>query len=539
MAIYQFGPNPAPGAEINPTQNREGAKYRIYNVFKPTITLDEISVRQTKKDEKRFRVEDYASLQYPIIKINDYMIGPSEIDSLKINAQNFLPMITLQLKFENELFLSKNMPKDGDIISVFIRNKSDLLIPIRNDYVITGVSALGKSGSSRGGMSMTLFGELFVPGLRSYFGSAAYLGTSMEVLQEVAQELELGFNTNEQDTDDKQIWYNTGSPEEFINDVCFRAWKNENSFFDCWIDIYYNLNFVNVQKQLLSSEDSVDIAALLGNVDKSWTWGSNTDESKSVQTAKVFSNYPGFRNSSFYILGWKPDHQSTAITFRYGTSIDAAFFEHLDDLYSDPEIKQYWKIKIDPDYDPNKLDNYILLRGRARWDPSINQNELAQANYNYKDIYRQSPWVGIQYTINDAAQEPTQWTGNHHRNYMRAQAHNTINMVELEKLNVEILVQGTNMNIIRGDKLPVALIKIDPKEVRLSYPEAKQIEALDFFYSGWYYVKGFSITFNRSKDTDVFSNFKQTFILTRREWPPPEPVQPIKNTNQEKNNPNI
>lgn len=536
---YKFKPQTSTSTVKKTSQDSEKeSKSRIYNVFKPTVTLDEISVRQTKAEANKFKVEDYASLQYPLIKINDYIIGASEIISLKISSEDFLPTIFLQTSFTNELFLSKNMPKDGDIISIFIRNKSDLLVPIRNDYVITGVSTMMKGGATIGGVNMTFFGELFVPGLKSYLGSAAYTGTSMEVMQQAAQSLELGFNTNEENTNDKQVWYIAGDPKEFIEDLALKAWKDENSFFDVWIDIYYNLNFINVQKQLLSNEDEVDIGVLLGNVDNSWTWGSNTEEQKSVKTAKVFSNYPGFRNSSFYILGWKPDNRSTAITFNFGTSMEASFFEHLEELYSNPESKQYWKIKIDPDYDPHKVDSHILLRGRAHWDGSINDNELAQANYKYKDLYKQAPWLGIQYTISNPDEPHEKWTGNHHQNYLRAQAHNTINNVEIEKLQVNVMVQGTNMNIIKGDKLPIALIKIEPTEVKIAYPEAEQNEALDFFYSGWYYVKGFNITFSQSTDDNVFSNFRHNFVLTRREWPTPVPTEPI-NDVQPKNNENI
>lgn len=536
MATYKFKPTLTLGTTKTSSSDSQ-PKSRIYNVFKPTIVLDEISVRQTKENSKKFRVEDFASLEYPLIKINDYIIGQSEINSLIIKSEDFLPTIILQTSFKNELFLSKNMPKDGDIISIFIRNKSDLLVPVRNDYVITGVSTLGKGGPTGGIINMTFFGELFVPGLKSYLGSAAKIGTSMETLQDTAQSLELGFNTNENDTDDKQVWYIAGDPLEFIEDVTLKAWKDENSFFDSWIDIYYNLNFVNVQKQLLSNEDEVDIGVLLSNVDTGWTWGSNTEENKSVKTPKVFSNYPGFRNTSFYILGWKPDNRSTAITFNFGTSMEASFFEHLDSLYSEPESKQYWKIKIDPDYDPQKVNSHILLRGRAHWDASTNVNELAQANYSYKDLYKQAPWLGIQYTVDNPDAPHTEWTGNHHSNYLRAQAHNTINKAEIEKLQVHIMVQGTNMNIIKGDKLPIALIKMEPTEVKMAYPESDHNEALDFFYSGWYYVKGFNITFSKGVG-ELLSSFRHNFILTRREWPTPVPVEPI-NDVKPKNNENI
>jgi hypothetical protein len=99
--------------------------------------------------------------------------------------------------------------------------------------------------------------------------------------------------------------------------------------------------------------------------------------------------------------------------------------------------------------------------------------------------------------------------------------------VELEKLNVEITVQGTNLNIIRGDKLPIVLIQKDRFENLLVDKKFTKDAAVEFFYTGWYYVKGFNLSWIKTQDP-VFSDFSQTFVLTRREWPAPVPVDAIK-----------
>jgi hypothetical protein len=270
-------------------------------------------------------------------------------------------------------------------------------------------------------------------------------------------------------------------------------------------------------------------AALIGNVPNSFWWGNQNDET--VGTAKVFSNYINFRTSSFFIINWRPINNSSKITFEYGTSSFCSFFEHNNILYEDPETKKYWELEIPPDYDTEKLETHIILRGRASWDPSTGNGETAKANYNYSDIYKRVAWLGTQYTISNPGAENTQWTGNHHRNYMRARVHNLINKVELEKLNVEIEVQGVNLNVIKGDKVPIALIKKDRLEAIKVDEDFSQAEMLDKFYSGWYYVKGFKLQWNNQID-DILSNFSQRFLLTRREWPTPVSAAPRKNENQ-------
>lgn len=527
MADYTFNPSGSSNAPKQSNSNDLGKeKYRIYNVFKPTIILDEMSLQETNPGGKAQKIEDKTSLEFPFIKINDYLVAKGEIDYFQIDSTRRLPTIILTLSFTNDKFFTKEMPKDGDIISVAITNKSDLLIPIRNDYVITGASPLKKSTTVKEGNMVTFFGELFIPGLSGFRGSSAFKMTTMEALKSIAKGLHLGFNTNEENTDDKQMWFISTAYDLSIEEIASRAWKDENSFFDWWIDIYYNFNFVNVQKQLLSSEDEIDIAASLGNIPTEFYWGKGTDQTK--EAPKVFSNFNGYRTTSFYITNWKPINKSTAITYDYGTSVQACFFEHNKVIYEDPNKTKYWSFKIEPAYDPEKVNSHILLRGRAHWDASLNsKTEPAKANYNYLDLYNISPWLGIQYTISNPNDDNSQWTGNHHRNYARSQIQNVLNRVELEKLTVEVSVQGTNLNIIKGDKVPIILIQKDGVENLLVSKDFIADAALEFFYTGWYYVKGFTLSWLRN-DGEVFSQFSQTFMLSRREWPSPIPVQPVK-----------
>lgn len=528
MADYKYNPPAKDNPSPNPGGSENGGA-RIWNVFQSTIVLDELSLPEAPQStEKGQKVENYASMEYPLIKINDYLLSKGEIDLLQIDSNDRVPTITLSATFNNELFLSKNMPKDGDIISVAIRSKADVLKPIRNDYVITGVLTTKRNTNRGGSISITFFGELFLPGWRAYWGDPSKKGTTMEVLKKSAKELGLGFNTNEENTDDKQIWISYDVQSEILDEIVSRAWKDEDSFFDWWIDVYYNFNFVNVQKQLLSSEQQIDEAAVIGNVPMEYYWGA--DESEVAGTAKVFSNYAGFRTTSFFIRNWRPINKSSQISINYGTSIVCNFFEHNNILYEDPSRQKYWELDIAPDYDPDKIDSHILLRGRAKWDASINNDEPARANYDYTDIYKRYPWLGIQYTLTNPDDDQSQWNGNHHKNYMRAQIHNLINLAELEKLNVEIEVQGTNLNIIRGDKVPIVLIKKDRIEGMLVSSDFNTPEVLEFFYSGWYYVKGFSITYSPEDPEEVLSSFSQTFLLTRREWPTPVPTESRNNT---------
>jgi hypothetical protein len=525
MALTIKPNNTAPPKKTTETK---GTVYRIITVFPKTIELDELSL-PAEKTTRAQKTEDSVALEFPLIKINDYIFNRDEIVSFEIDCTEFLPSITLSTISLDQVFLSKEMPKDGDIISIAIRNRSDVLKVIRNDYVITGVHVQRNLTEQKTPVQMTFYGELFIPGLKSQKTVFSYNGTTLEAAMNFARIFGLGFATNEDNTDDKQIWLNANMAGDlFINSLTDRAWKDNQSFYQCWIDLYYNLNFINVNKQLLSAESESDLSPLISNLDKNWNFGATTDQEKTAVTIKVFSNYINFRTSSFYISSWRPFNRSSSITFEIGTKMSCLMFEHNVNLYNNPNSQKYWTIPIEPTYDKDKTNKTILLRGRAAYVTDPKNKDLKRANYSYPNIYEKYPWMGIQYTISNPNDDNLQWDGNHHKNYQVAKVQNLINNKEIDKLNLHVEVNGNNFNVIRGDKMPVILIKTDAVENMRINPDSNFNDMLDLFYSGWYFVKGFSLSWENT--TSIMSGFTQEFILTRREWPAPVPVEPIKIT---------
>ena len=297
--IYPPVKESAPVASGDESVGGGKGKNRIYKILDSTIELDELSLPEEEVERPEV-AQNLASIRFPLIKINDYIVSRTEIDSVTIDSTEFLPKITLQCTFLYKKFISQNMPKDGDIISVAIRNKSNVLRSIRNDYVITGVVSQQNSTKVETSYTMTFFGVLFIPWITSSKYNISFEGTSYEAMFDLAKRTGLGFATNEENTEDKQIWisgYNNLG--EYARETTKKAWKDDQSFYDIWIDIYYNLNFININKQLMSSEEEVDLAAWLNNVDTEYTYGSNLNSP--LDTTKVLSNYDGYKASSFYI----------------------------------------------------------------------------------------------------------------------------------------------------------------------------------------------------------------------------------------------
>jgi hypothetical protein len=515
----------------NYSSDSRGTVNRIITLFNKTIELDELSIAGYDTKDKKHKDEDSISVEFPLIRVNDYMFNRDEIIDMKLDCTEFLPKISLTVRFLHQVFLTKDLPKDGDIISLAIRNRSDVLKIIRNDYVITGTHVLANLTEVKTAVQLTFYGELFVPGLKSQKNDFSFIGTTYEAAKDFAKKYGLGFATNENNTDDKQVWLKANMAGDiYINNLVDRAWRDNQSFYKCWIDLYYNLNFININKQLLSAETEVDLAASVTILDKNWNYGANTEQEKAMPIVKVFSNFINFRTTPFYIKSWRPLNLSSVTTFKLGAKMTCEMFEHNKNVYEDNSKKKYWAVPIEPCYDKEKVNKYILLRGRAKYDPSINKKDLAIANYSYVDLYEKFPWLGVQYTISNPNDNNTQWDGNHHKNYQVARVQNLINNKELDKLNLYIEVNGNNFNIIRGDKMPVVLIKYDSFDNIQINKDVGFNDMLDLFYSGWYLVKGFTLSYSRRIRGSIVSNFTQEFVLTRREWPAPIPIEPIKTT---------
>ena len=81
-----------------------------------------------------------AGIDFPIIKINSYILGYAEINEFSIEIEDFLPHLSLEIETPIDTLSGVNMPKDGDLVSVFLRTTNDDLKPIRADFIIMQIA---------------------------------------------------------------------------------------------------------------------------------------------------------------------------------------------------------------------------------------------------------------------------------------------------------------------------------------------------------------------------------------------------------------
>lgn len=467
---------------------------------------------------------------YPIIRINDMVLGKDDIQSMLISSRGFLPTIELSLKFANTVLISKNMPKDGDMISVFVRTNTSAINYLRNDFIINHVDSNISSKSANN--TVFLRGELFIEGFTSNNNTFGIIGTSKDVMKEIAKKFKMGFAYNDaDDMDDLQNWLCCfSSPQVFIEDVTRHSWKNNMSFFKSWVDLYYNLCFVNVNKFLSSDEnpeDEIDLTFFSSTVALNSLTSSNDKPDDAKPFLKVFSNFDSFKGSSFYISKWHPVNRSNSLSSGYSNIIHS--FTHNQNVYIENKDNCEDTLIVNPVYDTSKLDSYIILRGRAKYDENANpDNEQARVNYSMQNTYINHIWSGVEYKMDkdENSSSNNTWSGNVHHNYHNAAYQNEINDIELNKLYIEVVCDGLCLQVMRGERVPVFLKYNTPLDKNISPDDP----GFNRFYSGYYIVDSIEYKYNGKVKTG-YSSFSTIMSLKRREWPTPEAIKSDSNDN--------
>jgi hypothetical protein len=507
----------------------------IRSLLDPKIKIDRLEVEDlftgtsdklppSKKNVATGHQEQESlGVQYPFVQINSYVFDPAEIRYFNIDATNFLPSITFTFELtKSDAFRTQSYPKDGDIVSVFLRAKNNAFKPIRNDYVIINVSSSPGGVENMGGTT-TITGELFIPHIKDQL-IKSYTGNSFDVLQNIAKDLQLGFATNETSTDDSQVWINPGDTwEQHIKQIVDSCWKDEDSFYTCFIDVYYHLNFINVNNQL--GDGGQMAAGIFDDISRVGYYPNDvaTVEESQVPTVKFLGNLDNLNKTNMFIRNYETINMSSQLHEKEGYKQYLQFF--------DRKSLKCWSIFVDPKTTDGAENKKIILKGRTfpKKEDQKDAQGKSPSELDYWKHQNQYRWMGIQ-------------TKNVHDKYLYATVNNKRNLKELQKLFLKVNVNRWNPNIYNGERIPLLLItQVDKSKASLDAQgtDAEAVQkspgepaVLDQFYSGWYMVHGMSITWdsdNSQYSTDKKANmsatpapaFFQTFTMTRREWPTP------------------
>lgn len=412
----------------------------------------------------------------PFVVINGVNVQPADISFLRIYNDRFLPEIEMIFQDPTNKIFDSEFPLDQQVISILIKSNEHLLMSIRMDFWITDFTSVkNKSGNSEN-KTYNLYGKLNVPYIVK---NTSIKGSSYEVLQKLAEEADLGFASNIENTNDSMTWINCGIDyiREQIPEIVKRAYIDDNTFVWAYVDFWYNLNYVDIEKQLnISTKNDEGLPSF------SYATGKDTT------IPLILSNHPNYNATNQFIDKFNLVNNSTQVNYEIGYNPHIYYYSIKD--------KELSNLLLDTISSKGVNNDKIVLKGQPN-DNKYMQNQ--QKNYFLGKID----------------------TDNAHKNYLYAEKSNEQNLDFFQKLMMTVVLKKSNFQLYRFQPINVELYKLtelDSNPGAVSVKEAittnvdkyKKNERL----SGDWIITGINYTYTKNQKRD---ELVQEITLARRE----------------------
>ena len=431
----------------------------IVNIFQPTLKAKQIKFTLPPQEDQQKEIAQGIGTM-PFVWYNSYEIHHDDISFLQMSTSGVLPSVKIVFRDSMNMMKDKGFPLDDSKISIFVNPRSQQLKPIHMDFKIIKFNVNGSTYTLSGVIDAN---KLYVKNFKSLSKM-----TSFQALKSIAQEVGLGFNTNIDDTNDKMTWINTGQKTfEFIDSIVETSYKSDETYLLSYIDLNYNLNYVDLEKEL-----SRDISKELGVANIGIEDVVKLDDQEKV--AKLFlTNDFAMQNSNNYFTEYKVINNSTSVSLAEGYLTKVKFYD---------ELKKDFLV-FDIDAITSKGDKNIILKGSPQDESFFEEN------------------VNLVYTgklDND----------NMHKNYHYSYIQNQRNISELQKIGLEVSMKTPNYNLYKFQKIHVMISN------QASTPSASHTNNR---LSGEWFIIDLIYRFDGSKYTQIIKLIKRELDLSPEE----------------------
>ena len=502
---------------------------------------------------------------YPLIRINDHYYIDNDIKYFSLESVGFIPTIELILECKFNDILKVNAIKDGDICSVFINPGHGTVKSYRGDFQITHVK-IPKIDQFKiaGSIKVKILGELYIPSLYNTNLGVEIPGRAKRILEtiwkgsqgenagkssrdaliEMSAKLGLGFFFSDpENTNDLQFWNKYDSDDQltggdapnlkYLKYVSKHAYKNFESFYDCWIDPRYGLSFINIAQMLGGSglDEEIDLAVFnstlvagkLADAENRETTDSEKFENPKPQL-KILTNF-GTEESTetaFLVTSYGENNDST-ITNEFGFTTKNYYSIQNPGIsnVSEGSITDSYCIPVNND----KLKNgFYIMAG-----PGQNLTYTQANNGSFVKQHNSVKGGSLIPVISDVDTntmkegDNSTTSGNVNKYFKVAEEHNKLCNKWLLKKTISVTLNGCNLQLMRGEKIPM-LLK-DNFTPEINFMQANSDE--DYIYqqilpqgSGWFIIHDIKWIYNNNIHKHG-TPWRTELTLTRREWPIP------------------
>jgi predicted chitinase/LAS superfamily LD-carboxypeptidase LdcB len=451
--------------ESGDTSRDDFSPIGISQIFSPTIKPIPIILDASTKSKKQ-RKDFLTGLgTVPFIYYNGIQIEHKDIIYFELYHEGMLPAIKITFTDRNGIFRDSGFPLDDTIISILLYSEAKRLRSINMDFKVSVFKDMDNLQYSISGIIDVP--EIYLNVYKSYNNKTSY-----ESLQSVAKDSGLGFCTNISNSDDRMTWINPGYPTyKFVENLVQSSYVSEDSFMDCYIDFYYNLCFIDIQKEIERDNSNDKMVTTVGKND--FLRGeTNSDEISSL----LLSTDDSVKATNGYISKFNVTNNSTKVSINnsYKTRVK----------YYDTNNKEL--LIFDLDTMTSKVNQSIILKGKP------GDREFFEKNVG-------NVWMG--------KLDREGGGGNSHINYNYSKILNSKNLDEMSKIVIDTYLPNPNFNLYKYQKVYLAILKEKPglNHTSLRYKRLTGnwiSRDISYIWSGDFYQK---ITFiRRDLEMDEF-----------------------------------
>jgi hypothetical protein len=392
--------------------------------FKPNsekLNIKPVEITTTGKEQKYVNHDKEVREVLPQIYYYNAVILTSDIITLEVESSSFLPMCYLTFNDSQNMMDDLGFPTDNATVTVVLPSGHPNLANIFLTFKIieydqdTIANDIAKRISIVGILNID---DILIKEYNSYNMS------SYDTLTEIAKKSGTGFMSNIDSTADKMIWLNPGERNyNFIQDVVKKSWVSDESFMVSFVDFYYNLNFIDVEKQL--SQDIKEIA---------WVKQNRIDNETPKETdvaTPMLSNNKSLQQNNNYFTGENVVNKSTDVSLQRGYTRNVHYYD-IDGNW-DKKAGAYKVYGLDTISSSKNGDNKIVLKGDGNSDFfTKNKSYIYMGKLDTKNVFPDYLWARVQ---------------------------NYENNIDLDKISMDIILPTPNFNIRRYEKIKLVYTK--------------------------------------------------------------------------------
>lgn len=378
-----------------------------------------IGLKNNGLDTAKFK--DLIAQSLPVVSYYGVQLQQNNIKKLIVDSNKYMPSCYVCYVDEQNVMHDIGFPTDNAKLTIVLPSTNDALANVFMDFKVQKyeVELMRNSNVKK----IHMWGICSVESLlvTSY---KSYDKTSYDLVTEVAQETGLGVMSNVDGSNDRMTWINPGlHGHDFLQDVANKAWVGESGYVWSFVDLFYNINYVDVERAL--SDDIGGIRWVATNIFNVSNLNKVAKTNDSTVNVPYLTNERSQVGSNIYFTGEQILNQSTDISLKRGYLRNAHFYD-VDGNWADRggSYKQYALDTITG----SGTGNSVLLKGEP----------------GDVDFYKRN-------TTNHYLDKID--TRNVYPDFLWAKLQNSENLRDLQKIAMTIVLPIPNFNIRRFEKL--------------------------------------------------------------------------------------